>query len=71
MLAHELVNQSVDKTTVDSVLSGIHGAEETEAALQLAQKQVQRYRSLPRAVGFDYETIQSVIERVLVKGNAQ
>ena len=83
MLAHELVNQSVDKTTVDRVLSGIHGAEETEAALQLAQKQVKRYRSLPPDVakrrlhgflhrrGYDYETIQSVIERVVVKGNRQ
>lgn len=81
MLAHELVNQSIDKTTVDRVLSGIHGTEETEAALQLARKQVKRYRSLPLDVakrrlhgflhrrGYDYETIQSVIERVVVKGN--
>ena len=83
MLAHELVNQSIDKTTIDRVLSGIHGAEETETALQLAQKQIKRYRSLPTDVakrrlhgflhrrGYDYETIQSVIERVVVKGNRQ
>ena len=83
MLAHELVNQSIDKTTVDRVLSGIQDAEETKMALELAQKQVKRYRSLPPDVakrrlhgflhrrGFDYEAIQSVIERVLVKGNRQ
>ena len=81
ILAHELANQSVDKTTVDRVLAGIEDSEETNIALQQAQKQVKRYQSLPLDVskrrlhgfllrrGFDYETIQSVIERVLIKGN--
>ena len=81
MLAHELVNQSIDKTTVDRVLSGIHDAEETKTALQLAQKQAKRYQSLAPEVakrrlhgfllrrGFDHETIQSVIDRALIKGN--
>ena len=83
MLAHELANQSIDKTTVDRVLAGIHDSEETNIALQLARKQVKRYQSLAPQVakrrlhgfllrrGFDYETIQSVIERVLIKGNRQ
>ena len=83
MLAHELVNQSIDKTTVDRVLAGIHDAEETEIALQLAQKQAKRYQSLAPEVakrrlhgfllrrGFDHETIQSVIDRALIKGNRQ
>ena len=83
MLGHELANQSIDKTTVDRVLAGIHDAEETNIALQLAQKQVKCYQSLAPQVakrrlhgfllrrGFDYETIQSVIERVLIKGNGQ
>ena len=83
MLAHELANQSIDKTTVDRVLAGIHDSEETNIALQLAQKQVKRYQSLAPEVakrrlhgfllrrGFDYETIQNVIERVLIKGNGQ
>ena len=83
MLKHELANQNIDKTTVDRVLAGIHDAEETNIALQLARKQVKRYQSLAPQVakrrlhgfllrrGFDYETIQSVIERVLIKGNGQ
>ena len=83
MLGHELANQSIDKTTVGRVLAGIHDAEETNIALQLAQKQVKRYQSLAPQVakrrlhgfllrrGFDYETVQSVIERVLIKGNGQ
>ena len=83
ILEHELANHSIDKTTVDRVLAGIHDAEETELALQVAQKQSKRYQSLPPEVakrrlhgfllrrGFDYETIQSVIERVLIKGNGQ
>ena len=81
VLAHELANQSIDKATVDRVLSGINHAEETDIASQLARKQAKRYQSLPPEVakrrlhgflhrrGFDYETIQSVIERVLIKGN--
>ena len=83
MLQHELVNMNVDKTAADRVLAGINDAEEASAAMQLAQKQIKRYQSLPPQVakrrlhgfllrrGFDYETIQSVIERVLIKGNRQ
>lgn len=83
MLEHELANQSIDRTTVDRVLAGIDGTEETNTALKLAQKQAKRYQSLSPQVakrrlhgfllrrGFDYETIQSVIERVLIKGNGQ
>ena len=79
MLEHELTNQSIDKATIDHVLAGIHDAEETKMALELAQKQAKRYQSLAPAVakrrlhnfllrrGFDYETIQRVIERVLRK----
>ena len=83
MLEHELANHSIDKATVDRVLGGIHDADEKEIALQVARKQATRYKSLPPEVskrrlhgfllrrGFDYETIQSVIERVLIKGNGQ
>ena len=81
LLEHELTNQSIDKTTVDRVLAGIDNAEEANTALQLARKQAKRYQSLPPQVakrrlhgflfrrGFDYETIQSVTEQVLIKGN--
>ena len=83
MLQHELANHSIDKTTVDRVLAEIHDTEEINRAWQLAQKQVKRYQSLAPEVakrrlhgfllrrGFDYETIQSVIARVLIKGNGQ
>ena len=81
MLEHELANQNIDKATVDRVISGIDDAEEANIALGLARKQAKRYQSLPSQVakrrlhgfllrrGFGYETIQSVIERVLIKGN--
>ncbi|MCZ6679139.1 MAG: regulatory protein RecX [Candidatus Poribacteria bacterium] len=77
MLQHELTSKGIDKTTVDRVLEEIGSEQETELALQLAQKQVSRYRSLPTHVakrrlhgflqrrGFDYETIQRTIEQVL------
>ena len=83
MLQHELANKNIDRTTVDRVLAGIDNAEETELALQLAQKQAKCYQSFPPQVakrrlhgfllrrGFDYETVQNVIERVLIKGNGQ
>lgn len=83
MLQHELVNQNIDKTTVDRVLASMGSVEETDTAVQLAQKQAKRYQSLPPEVakrrlhgfllrrGFDYETIQRVIDRVLIKGNGQ
>ena len=79
ILQHELANQNIDRNTVDRVLAVIDSAEETDTALQLAQKQAKRYQSLPPEVakrrlhgfllrrGFDYETIQSVIGRVLRK----
>ena len=81
MLEYELANQNIDKATVERVISGIDDAEEANIALGLAQKQAKRYQSLPSQVakrrlhgfllrrGFSYETIQTVIERVLIKGN--
>ena len=83
MLQHELADQNIDKATVDRVLAGIDSTEEIDIALQLAQKQAKHYQSLPPEVakrrlhgfllrrGFDYETIQSAIKRVLIKGNGQ
>lgn len=83
VLAHELADQRIDKTTVDRVIAGIDDVEEANTALQLAQKQAKRYASLPLQVakrrlhgfllrrGFEYETIQSAIERVLIKGYGQ
>ena len=83
VLQHELTNQNIDKATVDRVIAEIDSTEETDIALQLAQKQAKRYQSLPPEVakrrlhgfllrrGFDYETIQSAIGRVLIKGNGQ
>lgn len=81
MLAHELANQRIDRTTVERVLAGIDQSEEADTALELARKQAKRYQSLQPEVakrrlhgfllrrGFDYETIQSVIGRVLIRGN--
>ena len=83
MLAHELADQNVDKTTADRVLAEIDGEAEANIALQLAEKQAKRYQSLAPEVakrrlhgfllrrGFDYETTQRTIDRVLIKGNGQ
>lgn len=80
VLAHELANHNIDRTTVDRVLGEIQDADETKLALQVAQQQAKRYQSLSPEVakrrlhgfllrrGFDYETIQSVIDRVSIKG---
>ena len=77
VLKHELINKRIDKTTVDRVLEQIDDEDEAEIALQIAQKQAVRYRSLPTHVakrrlhgfllrrGFDYETVQQTIEEVL------
>lgn len=77
MLKYELTNKGVDKTTVNRVVEGIDDAEEAGLALEVAQKQAKRYKSLPPDVakrrihgfllrrGFDYETIQRIIKRVL------
>lgn len=83
MLQHELLDKNVDRKTVDRVIAEINDAEEVRTALQLAQKQAKRYRSLPLHVakrrlhsfllrrGFDYETIQNVIGQVLTEENGQ
>ena len=83
MLEHELANQNIDRTTVDRVIAGIDDTAEASTALQLAQKQAKHYISLPPQVaqrrlhgfllrrGFDHETVQSTIERVLIKGNGR
>ena len=77
MLKHELIDKGIDKTTVDRVVGQIDDQDETQLALQVAQRQAVRYRSLPRHVakrrlhafllrrGFDYDTIQRTIEQVL------
>ncbi len=77
MLQRELTNKGIDKTTVDRVLEDIDNEEEANLTLQLAQKQVKHYKSLPQHVakrrlhgfllrrGFDYETIQRAIDQVL------
>lgn len=77
MLAHELINKGIDKTTVDRVLEEIYDEDEAKLAFQIAQKQAAHYRSLPLHVakrrlhgfllrrGFRYETIQRAIEQVL------
>ena len=80
VLAHELANHNIDRTTIDRVLGEIQDADETKLALQVAQQQAKHYQSLSPEVakrrlhgfllrrGFDYETIQSVIDRVSIKG---
>ena len=77
VLKRELVGKGIDKTTADNVLDAIDDTDEAEIALQVAQKQAMHYRSLLPHIakrrmhdfllrrGFDYDTIQRVINEVL------
>ena len=77
MMRRELRNKGIDQTTVDSALEAIDDTQEDQLALQAAQKQAKRYKSLEMHVakrrlyafllrrGFGYETIQKTVESVL------
>lgn len=77
LMRRELTNQGVDKSTVDRVLAEIDEADETALALQVARKQVIRYKSLAPHVakrrlyaflirrGFDHDTVAQVMRRIL------
>ena len=77
LMRRELTNQGVDKSTVDRVLAEIDEADETTLALQVARKQVIRYKSLAPHVakrrlyaflirrGFDHDTVAQVVRRIL------
>ena len=77
MLTYELIDKGIDKSTVDRVVGQIDDEDEKQLALDVAQRQARRYRSLPRHVaqrrlhgfllrrGFDYDTIQRTIKQVL------
>jgi regulatory protein len=77
MLRHELIDKGVDKSTADAVLNTIDDDEEAGLALQAAEKQAKRYRSLPLQVarrrlynfllrrGFSHGTIQKAVKQVL------
>ena len=77
VLKRELVSKGIDKTTADNVVDAIDDTDEAGTALQVAQKQAVHYKSLAPHVakrrmhdfllrrGFDYDTIQRVIDEVL------
>ena len=77
IMRRELTGQGVDKSTADHVLAKIDDADETMLALQVARKQVNRYKSLTPHVakrrlyaflirrGFDHETVGQVMRQVL------
>ena len=77
IMRRELISQGVDKSTVDRVLAEIDEADETILALQVARKQVNRYKSLaPNVVkrrlyaflirrGFGHETVAQVMRQIL------
>ena len=77
VLKRELVSKGIDQTTADCVLDEIDDTDEAGLALQVARKQAVHYRSLLPHVakrrmhdfllrrGFDYHTIERVINQVL------
>ena len=76
-MKRELANHGVDNSTSDRVLAEIKEADETAVALQVARKQVNRYRCLEPQVarrrlygflvrrGFDHETVGRVLRQIL------
>ncbi len=79
-LRMELMQKGIDKGTIERILSEIDDSEEYTMALELAQKQMNRYKSIDKYVarrrlynfltsrGFDYETVNSVMSNVMDKG---
>ena len=77
MMRRELLDKGIDPTTVDRALEAIDDTQEAQLALQAAQKQAKRYKSLEPHVakrrlyafllrrGFGYETIQKTIKSLL------
>ncbi|HIE26815.1 TPA: regulatory protein RecX [Candidatus Poribacteria bacterium] len=76
-LRMELMRKGIDKGTISRVLSEIDDSEEFEMAMEVAKKQIKRYKNLePNVVrrrlygflerrGFDYETINDVLRYVM------
>ena len=79
IMRRELTNQGVDNSTSERVLAEINDADETALALQVARKQVNRYRGLEAQVarrrlygflvrrGFDHETVGRVLRHILTR----
>ena len=79
MLKLELVDKGVALSTINQVLSNIDPNRELDTALQLAEKQVKRYKSLEPHVakrrlhgflarrGFSYNTVGQVMQKILSK----
>lgn len=79
MLKLELVDKGVALSTINQVLSNIDPNRELDTALQLAEKQVKRYKSLEPHVakrrlhgflarrGFSYNTVGQVMHKILSK----
>ena len=77
MLKLELADKGVASSTINQVLSNIDSSRELDTALQLAEKQVKRYKSLELHVakrrlhgflarrGFNYNTVEQVMQKIL------
>ena len=77
VLKQELIDKGVDTKTAEQVLAEVKVEDEARLALQIAQKQSQKYKNLPAHVakrrlhgflarrGFESETILQIIEQVL------
>ncbi len=77
VLKQELIDKGVDPETVEQILTEVKGEEEARLAMQIAQKRVKQYKSLPIHVakrrlhgflarrGFESDVILQVIQKVL------
>lgn len=77
LLKQELIVKGVDRETADLVVAEVKTTDEEKLALQIAEKQIKHYKSLPSHVakrrlhgylarrGYESEIIMQIIDRVL------
>ena len=76
LLKHELVDKGIDKETAEQVIATVEAEDETQIALQIAQKRAKQYKRLPTHVakrrlhgflarrGFGSDTVRQVLEQI-------
>ena len=76
LLKHELVDKGIDRETAEQVVAKVETEDETQVALQIAQKRAKQYKRLPIHVakrrlhgflarrGFGSETVRHVLEQI-------
>ena len=76
LLKNELIHKGIDRETAEHVVANVKTEDETQVALQLAQKRMKQYKGMPIHVakrrlhgflarrGFGAETVRHVLEQI-------